>query len=61
MHLYCAICWLSMILIAFSMKMFYDYIKPRRWLKDTMVYLWLASVILGTVSFVSILITEVLG
>ena len=60
MYLYCLICWLVMIGDALCMRLFYNFIKARRWLKVATVYIWLASIVLGSVSFVSILITEVL-
>lgn len=60
MAIFCVSCWVVMIIDAICMRVFYDKIKQKRWLKVATVYLWLASTLLGVVSFVSFLIMEVL-
>lgn len=59
MFIFCIGCWLVMIADALCMRFFHDEIKARPWLKATVVYLWLASVLLGIVSGVSVIIQEV--
>ena len=61
MAIFCISCWVAMIIDAVCMRVFYDRIKQKRWLKVATVYLWLASALLGVISFVSFLIMEVLA
>lgn len=56
---FCLSCWLVMVVDSLCMKFFYDEIKSKRWLKSATVYLWLAAILLGTVSGISLIIQGV--
>ena len=59
MPLFCLSCWLIMTIDSICMRVFYDEIKSKRWLKTATVYIWLASILLGVASGISIIITGV--
>ena len=61
MYLVCMLCWAVFIGDSIVMRCFHDEIKPKPVLKAVTVYVWLATLLLGLVTAVSVIMTEVLS